>query len=94
MEKQMLEMLKQMQSQMQIMDDRMVKMDDRMEKGFSEVNARLDHIDVKLDGIGGQFEETTKQIIALDDAGKTEMKFLAHKVNRLEKEVFLINNKQ
>ena len=94
MEKQVLEMLKQM--------------NERMEQGFSRVNERLDGIDErlnqvvlrlggideKLDGIGGQFEETTKQLIASDDTGKSEMKFLTHKVIQLEKEVFNIGNKQ
>ncbi|MBU0941630.1 MAG: hypothetical protein KKD36_09385 [Bacteroidetes bacterium] len=94
MENQVLEMLKQM--------------NERMEQGFSEVNEKLDgidgrlnqvelrlgEIDEKLDGIGGQFEETTKQLIASDDTGKSEMKFLTHKVIQLEKEVFIIGNKQ
>lgn len=94
MENQTLEMLKQM--------------NDRIEQGFSKVHARFDRIDErlnqielrlggideKLDGIGGQFEETTKQLIASHDTGKSEMKFLTHKVIQLEKEVFIIGNKQ
>jgi len=94
MENQILEMLKQM--------------NDRIEQGFSSVNERFDgiderlnqvevrlgKIDEKLDGIGGQFEETTKQLIASNDTGKSEMKFLTHKVIQLEKEVFMIGNKQ
>jgi chromosome segregation ATPase len=93
-ENQVMEMLKQM--------------NERMEQGFSKVNEKLDgidgrlnqvelrlgEIDEKLDGIGGQFEETTKQLIASDDTGKSEMKFLTHKVIQLEKEVFIIGNKQ
>ena len=93
-ENQVMEMLKQM--------------NERMEQGFSEVNEKLDgidgrliqvelrlgEIDEKLDGIGGQFEETTKQLIASDYTGKSEMKFLTHKVIQLEKEVFIIGNKQ
>ena len=100
MENQVLEMLKHM-------NDRMEQMNERMDQGFSKVNQRLDGIaerlnqvelrlggiDEKLDGIGGQFEETTKQLIALDDTGKSEMKFLTHKVIQLEKEVFIIGNK-
>ena len=42
----------------------------------------------------GQFEETTKQLIASGDTGKSEMKSLTHKVVQLEKEVFIIGNKQ
>ena len=41
-----------------------------------------------------QFEETTKQLIPSEDAEKSEMKFLTHKVIQLEKEVFIIGNKQ
>jgi hypothetical protein len=41
-----------------------------------------------------QFEETTKQLIASEDAGKSEIKFLSHKVIQLEKEVLIIGNKQ
>ena len=41
----------------------------------------------------GKFEKTTKQLIASEDAGKSEMKFLTHKVIQLEKEVFIIGNK-
>lgn len=94
MENQILEMLKQM--------------NDRIEQGFTSVNERFDRIDerlnqvelrlggieAKLDGIGGQFEETTKQLIASNDIGKSEMKFLTHKVIQLEKEVFIMGNKQ
>ena len=32
--------------------------------------------------------------LALEDAGKSEMKFLTHKVIQLEKEVLIIGNKQ
>jgi len=42
----------------------------------------------------GQFEETTKQQIDLTITSKSEMQFLSHKVFQLEKEVFVIGNKQ
>ncbi|MGE6489743.1 hypothetical protein [Paenisporosarcina sp. NPDC076898] len=101
MENHVKEMLKQMNERMELMIE-------HMDQGFSRVNERLDGIDErlnqvelrlggvdeKLDGICGQFEETKKQLIALDNTGKSETKFLTHKVIQLEKEVFIIGNKQ
>ena len=52
----------------------------------SEMHNRFDKVDAKLEGIGGQFELTNESRI--DD-----FDFIADKVNKLEKELYIIKSK-
>lgn len=52
----------------------------------SEMHNRFDKVDAKLEGIGGQFELTNESRI--DD-----FDLIADKVNKLEKELYIIKSK-
>ncbi|OIJ09375.1 hypothetical protein BKP35_16850 [Anaerobacillus arseniciselenatis] len=49
----------------------------------SEMHGRFDNVDAKLEGIGLQFELT-------NDSRINDVGFITDKVNKLEKEVFII----
>jgi hypothetical protein len=52
----------------------------------TEMHNRFDSIDAKLIGVGGQFELTNEsRIIDVD--------FIADKVNKLEKELYILKNR-
>ncbi|MBY0095681.1 hypothetical protein [Mesobacillus maritimus] len=52
----------------------------------TEMHNRFDTIEAKLDGVGGQFELTNEsRIIDVD--------FIADKVNKLERELYILKNK-
>ncbi|MGD6967382.1 hypothetical protein ACQCVP_13205 [Rossellomorea vietnamensis] len=53
---------------------------------FDGVDGRLDKIDAKLDGIGYQFEQT-------NSLRSEDVDFVTAKVNKLEKEVFILKSK-
>ncbi|WP_407270213.1 hypothetical protein [Radiobacillus sp. PE A8.2] len=52
----------------------------------TEMHNRFDTIEAKLEGVGGQFELTNEsRIIDVD--------FIADKVNKLERELYILKNK-
>ncbi|KUP04195.1 hypothetical protein Q73_13780 [Bacillus coahuilensis m2-6] len=57
-----------------------------MEELKSEMHDRFDKVDAKLVGVGNQFEFTNESRIVEDG-------FISDKVNKLEKEIYLIKNK-
>ena len=52
----------------------------------SEMHNRFDKVEAKLEGIGGQFELTNES--RMDD-----FDFVADKVNKLEKEIYILKSK-
>ncbi|MFD2760207.1 hypothetical protein [Lentibacillus juripiscarius] len=52
----------------------------------SEMHNRFDTIETKLEGVGGQFELT-------NESGINEMDFIVDKVNKMEKELYILKNK-
>ncbi|TYS69397.1 hypothetical protein FZC75_17510 [Sutcliffiella horikoshii] len=64
----------------------MVGMKSKMDERFNSVDERFDAVDAKLDGMGNQFELTNEPRI-------NEVDFLDNKVNRLEKEIFIMKSK-
>jgi SMC interacting uncharacterized protein involved in chromosome segregation len=93
MEKQILDLLREMSTEMKGMksDINEVKSDINQVKSDinevkSEMHHRFDVIEAKLEGVGGQFELTNESRI-------TEVDFITDKVNKLEKEVYILKNK-
>jgi SMC interacting uncharacterized protein involved in chromosome segregation len=79
MEKQMLDLLMDMSHQLK---DMKTNINDLK----SEMHMRFDDIESKLEGVGGQFELTTESRI-------TDVDFIADKVNKLEKELYILKSK-
>ena len=52
----------------------------------AEMHTRFDTIQARLEGVGGQFELTT-------ESRMNEIDFIADKVNKLEKELYFLKNK-
>jgi archaellum component FlaC len=52
----------------------------------TEMHNRFDKVEAKLEGVGGQFELTNESRI-------DEINFIADKVNKLEKEIYLLRSK-
>lgn len=57
-----------------------------MKEFKSEMHNRFDKVDAKLEGVGGQFELTNESRIE-------DVEFIADKVNKLEKEIYLLRSK-
>lgn len=53
------------------------------------MNTRFDAIDAKLTGVGGQFEELSKNTVQLRDDMTKELKYVTHKIHELDREVFI-----
>lgn len=94
MNKELIEMMEQMN-----------EMQSEMKNGFSAVNERIDWLDSKIDtgfnslkemlyGIGNQFELGTEQKDASIDEIKQDLKFVTHKLNSVEKDVFNLGGRQ
>ena len=66
--------------------DLLIEMNKDLKNLKSEMHNRFDKVDAKLEGIGGQFELTNESRI--DD-----FDFIADKVNKLEKEIYIIKSK-
>ncbi|RKQ32536.1 hypothetical protein [Virgibacillus dokdonensis] len=79
MDKQILDLLTEMSKEMKSM-----KSDIHSLK--SEMHNRFDTIEAKLEGVGGQFELTNESRI-------NEVDFIADKVNKLEKDLYILKNK-
>lgn len=98
MNKELIEMMGKMMEQMN-------EMQSEMKSGFSAVNERIDGLDSKVDtgfnsmkemlyGIGNQFELGTEQKDASIDEIKQDLKFVTHKLNCVEKDVFNLGGRQ
>lgn len=98
MNKELIEMMGKMMEQMN-------EMQSEMKNGFSSVNERIDGLDSKVDtgfnsmkemlyGIGKQFELGTEQKDASIDEIKQDLKFVTHKLNSVEKDVFNLGGRQ
>lgn len=74
------------QSEIGSMKSEMAGMKFEMHERFNTVDARFNTVDAKLDGMGNQFELTNESRI-------NEVDFLDSKVNRLEKEIFIMKSK-
>ena len=91
MDKQILELLTEMNKELK---DLKLDMNRRIEDCVkseisefkSEMHNRFDTVDAKLEGIGGQFELTNESRI--DD-----FDFISDKVNKLEKEIYILKSK-
>jgi SMC interacting uncharacterized protein involved in chromosome segregation len=79
MEKQILDLLTEVSKEMKGMKSDMNELK-------SEMHNRFDTIEAKLEGVGGQFELTTESRI-------TEIDFIADKMNKLEKELYILKTK-
>lgn len=79
MEKQILDLLLEMNKEMKSM-----KSDIHSLK--SEMHNRFDTIEAKLEGVGGQFELTNESRI-------NEVDFIIDKVNKLEKDLYILKNR-
>ncbi|WP_241558947.1 hypothetical protein [Oceanobacillus halophilus] len=79
LDKQILDLLTEMSKEMKSM-----KSDIHSLK--SEMHNRFDTIEAKLEGVGGQFELTNESRI-------NEVDFIADKVNKLEKDLYILKNK-
>ncbi len=97
MEKQILDLLTEMRKEMKSMksDINDLKSDTRKEMKSmksdindlkSDMHNRFDGIEAKLEGVGGQFELTNESKI-------TDVDFIFDKVNKLEKELYILKSK-
>ena len=97
MDKQILELLTEMNKELKDLKLDMNNLRSEMNTEFwsmkseinefkSEMHNRFDKVEVKLEGIGGQFELTNESRI--DD-----FDFIADKVNKLEKEIYILKSK-
>jgi predicted nucleic acid-binding Zn-ribbon protein len=75
-----------MKSEMNDMRTDMTDMKSEMSDMKSEMHQRFNTIEAKLDGIGGQFELT-------NESRMNDVDFIANKVNKLEREVFILKHK-
>lgn len=74
--------------------DLLLSIQENIKKGFNEVNKRLDRIELEsnneLISVLRQVDKKVNNIVA----DKDEIRFLKDKLITLEKEVFLLKNKQ
>ena len=83
MDKQILELLTEMNQELKNLK---LDMNKELKSLKSEMHNRFDKVEVKLEGIGGQFELTNES--RMDD-----FDFIADKVNKLEKEIYILKSK-
>lgn len=90
MDKQVLELLTEMNQELKNlklnMNKELKSVKSEMNEFKSEMHNRFDKVEVKLEGIGGQFELTNES--RMDD-----FDFIADKVNKLEKEIYILKSK-
>lgn len=79
MDKQIFDLLTEMSKEMKSMKSDIFNLK-------SEMHNRFDTIERKLEGVGGQFELTNESRI-------TDVNFIADKVNKLERELYILKNK-
>ncbi|WP_096199888.1 hypothetical protein [Bacillus sp. FJAT-45350] len=66
--------------------DLLTEMSKEMKSMKSQMHNRFDTIQSKLEGVGGLFELTNESRI-------TDVDFIADKVNKLERELYILKNK-
>ncbi|TFJ89937.1 hypothetical protein [Lentibacillus salicampi] len=66
--------------------DLLTEMNKEMKSMKSEMHSRFDTIEAKLEGVGSQFELTNESRI-------NEMDFIVDKVNKMEKEIYILKNR-
>ncbi|MBR7553641.1 hypothetical protein ACFFJI_11655 [Allobacillus sp. GCM10007491] len=66
--------------------DLLTEMNKEMKSMKSEMHSRFDSIEAKLEGVGNQFELTNESRI-------NEMDFIVDKVNKMEKELYILKTK-
>ncbi|MBM7540994.1 hypothetical protein [Amphibacillus cookii] len=79
----------EMDKHFNVIDGTINKLDKRLnviDQRLNSIDAKLEVVDMKLDGIGNQFELITESRIS-------EFGFVMEKVNKLEKELFLLKQK-
>ncbi|WP_223702224.1 hypothetical protein [Sutcliffiella deserti] len=93
MERQIIDLLtklnvevKSMRTDMTDMRREVSDMKTEMHQRFNTMDRRFNTIEAKLDGIGGQFELT-------NESSMNDVEFIANKVNKLEREVFILKHK-
>lgn len=84
--KEMNKEMSSMRSEIGSMKSDMKSMQSEMGSMRSEMNSRFDTIESKLDGVGSQFELT-------NEARMNEVGFVIDKVNKIEKDVYLLKNR-
>ncbi|TYS67810.1 hypothetical protein FZC76_14720 [Sutcliffiella horikoshii] len=75
-----------MKTEMGSMKTEMGSMKTEMDNMKTEMHERFNTVEAKLDGIGGQFELT-------NELRMNDFDFIDNKVNRLEKEIFIMKSK-
>ncbi|MDT8858937.1 hypothetical protein N0O92_01755 [Alkalihalobacillus sp. MEB130] len=93
MDKQILDLLKEMSKEMKSMKLDMTDLKSEMKNMKSDVydlkldmHNRFDTIEAKLEGVGGQFE-------LMNESRIIDVDFIADKVNKMEKELYILKNK-
>lgn len=86
MDNQILHLLTDMQADMKSMNTEIKSMKTEMKSMKTEMHNRFDTVDAKLEGVGGQFELTNESRI-------NEVDFIVDKVNKMEKEIYILKNK-
>ncbi|MGN7387868.1 hypothetical protein [Sporosarcina sp. SAFN-015] len=85
--------LSSIESEMTSMKSEMAGLKTEMNTRFDAVDTRLDAVESKLTGVGQHFEELSKNIQVKDNLTK-ELKYITHKVNALDRELFMRTNPQ
>lgn len=86
LDKQILDLLREMNKEMKSMKSDMHSMKSEVQSMKSDMHNRFDTIEAKLEGVGGQFELT-------NESRMTDIDFIADKVNKLEKDLYILKNK-
>ena len=93
MDNQILEMLTKLNDSIEKgfaeVNSRIDKTNERIDDTNKRMDARFDSIDAKLTGVGQHFEELSKNNIQLRNDMKKELKYVTHKINELDREVFM-----
>lgn len=94
MDKQILDLLTEMNNEMKSMKSEMhsnmdsfkSEMNSNVDSLRSEVHNRFDAVEAKLEGVGKHFELT-------NESRMNEMDFIVNKVNKMEKDLYVLKNK-
>lgn len=84
------DLLSKMYSEMQEMKDNIKTVDTKIDKGFNDVNVRIDNLSADIgkmitNEVGQELSDQLKAI-------KTDVKFVKHKVQETEEDVFTIQS--
>lgn len=94
METQLTEMMGKVMDKLTSIESEMTSMKAEMNTRFDAVDTRLDAVESKLTGVGQHFEELSKNTIQVKDNLTKELKYITHKVNALDRELFMRTNPQ